>query len=90
MSKDDYIVVEGVVVETLPNTQFRVKITDQKFPHLIDHVVHATISGKMRINYIRILEGDAVTVEISLYDLGKGRITFRNKTYNSSSSARRT
>ena len=79
MSKDDYMVVEGVVVETLPNTQFKVKITDQKFPHLLDLIVHATISGKMRINYIRILEGDTVTVEISLYDLTKGRITFRNK-----------
>ncbi|MCX6734252.1 MAG: translation initiation factor IF-1 [Candidatus Peregrinibacteria bacterium] len=79
MSKDDYIAVEGVVVETLPNTQFRVKITDQKFPHLIGNIVNATISGKMRINYIRILEGDTVTVEISLYDLAKGRITFRNK-----------
>lgn len=79
MSKDDYINVEGVVVETLPNTQFRVKITDQKFPHLIDHVVLAHISGKMRINYIRILEGDTVTLEISLYDLTRGRIIFRNK-----------
>lgn len=79
MSKDDYIVVEGVIVETLPNAQFRVKITDIKFPHLMDHMVLAHISGKMRINYIRILEGDTVSLEISLYDLTRGRITFRNK-----------
>lgn len=80
MSKDDhYIAVEGVVVEVLPGTQFKVKITDQKIPHLADSIVHATISGKMRINYIRILEGDTVTVEVNLYDHSKGRITFRNK-----------
>ncbi len=79
MSKDDYIVVEGVIVETLPNAQFRVKITDIKFPKLVDEIITAHISGKMRINYIRILEGDTVTVEISPYDLTKGRITFRNK-----------
>lgn len=80
MSKDDYIIVEGVVVETLPNTQFKVKITDPKAPPiLIDRVVLGHISGKMRINYIRILEGDTVTLEISLYDLTRGRITFRNK-----------
>lgn len=79
MSKDDYIVVEGVVVLTLPNTHFRIKITDEKYPHLIGHIVLAHVSGKMRINYIRILEGDKVTLEISLYDLTRGRIIFRNK-----------
>jgi translation initiation factor IF-1 len=79
MSKDDYIAVEGIVVETLPNTQFKVRITDQKFPQFVDRIVNATISGKMRINYIKILEGDTVTLEISLYDLDRGRITFRNK-----------
>lgn len=79
MSKDDHIVVEGIVIETLPNTQFKVKITDQKIPKFIDQVVHAHISGKMRINYIKILEGDTVTLEISPYDLTKGRIIFRNK-----------
>lgn len=79
MSKDDHITVEGVVIETLPNTQFKVKITDQKIPKFIDQVVNAHISGKMRINYIKILEGDTVTMEISPYDLTKGRIIFRNK-----------
>ena len=79
MSKDDHIEVEGVVIETLPNTQFKVKITDQKSLALLDRVVSATIAGKMRINYIKILEGDTVTVAISPYDLTKGRITFRHK-----------
>lgn len=79
MSKDDHITVEGVIVETLPNTQFKVRITDQKAPALLDKIILAHISGKMRINYIRILEGDTVTLEISPYDITRGRITFRNK-----------
>ena len=63
---------EGVVVEVLPNTVFRVKLTN-------GHIITAHISGKMRMNYIRILPGDKVTVEVSLYDLTPGRITFRAK-----------
>ncbi len=63
---------EGVVVEVLPNTVFRVKLTN-------GHIITAHISGKMRMNYIRILPGDKVTVEVSVYDLTQGRITFRAK-----------
>ena len=63
---------EGTVVEVLPNTVFRVKLTN-------GHMVTAHISGKMRMNYIRILPGDRVTVEVSVYDLTQGRITFRAK-----------
>ena len=74
MSKEDAIQMEGEVVETLPNTTFRVKLKN-------GHVVTAHISGKMRKNYIRILTGDAVTVEMTPYDLSKGRINFRHSTY---------
>lgn len=70
MSKEDQIEFDGVVVETLPNTMFRVKLEN-------DHVVIAHISGKMRKHYIRILTGDQVKVEMSPYDLTKGRITYR-------------
>ncbi len=72
MSKEDFIQVEAVVVETLPNATFRVKLEN-------DHVILATVSGKIRMNYIRILPGDKVTVEISPYDLTRGRIVFRHK-----------
>ena len=72
MSKEDAIQMEGEVVETLPNTTFRVKLKN-------GHIVTAHISGKMRKNYIRILTGDAVTVEMTPYDLSKGRINFRHK-----------
>ena len=72
MSKDDVSEFEGTVVEALPNTLFRVKLPN-------GHVVTATISGKLRMNYIRILPGDKVTVEVSVYDLTKGRITWRSK-----------
>ena len=72
MAKEDCIELEGVVVETLPNTMFRVKLEN-------GHIVTAHISGKMRKNYIRILTGDKVMVEITPYDLTKGRIKFRNK-----------
>jgi translation initiation factor IF-1 len=72
MSKDDAIQMEGEVVETLPNTTFRVQLKN-------GHVVTAHISGKMRKNYIRILTGDAVTVEMTPYDLSKGRIVYRGK-----------
>ncbi|MGH1471247.1 MAG: translation initiation factor IF-1 [Cellvibrionaceae bacterium] len=70
MSKEDQIELEGEVIETLPNTTFRVKLEN-------DHVVIAHISGKMRKNYIRILTGDKVKVEMTPYDLSKGRITYR-------------
>ncbi len=70
MSKEDAIQMEGEVVETLPNTTFRVKLTN-------GHIVMAHISGKMRKHYIRILTGDAVTVEVTPYDLSKGRIVYR-------------
>lgn len=72
MAKDDVIEVEAIVVETLPNATFRVKLQNGV-------VILATVSGKIRMNYIRILPGDRVTVEISPYDLTRGRITFRFK-----------
>ena len=71
MSKD-VIKVEGVVKELLPNTMFRVELENK-------HMVIAHISGKMRLNFIRILPGDSVTMEMSPYDLAKGRIVFRKK-----------
>ena len=72
MAKDDVIKVEGVVRELLPNTMFKVEIQG-------GHMVNAHISGKMRMNFIRILPGDNVTLEMSPYDLTKGRIVFRKK-----------
>lgn len=72
MSKDDQIELEGTVTESLPNTTFRVQLDN-------GHIVTAHISGKMRKNYIRILTGDKVTVEVTPYDLSKGRIIFRNR-----------
>jgi translation initiation factor IF-1 len=72
MSKDDVIEMEGAILETLPNTMFRVKLEN-------GHVVTAHISGRMRKNYIRILTGDKVKVEMTPYDLSKGRITYRMK-----------
>ncbi len=70
MAKEENIEMQGTVVETLPNTMFRVKLEN-------DHIVTAHISGKMRKHYIRILTGDVVTVQLTPYDLTKGRITFR-------------
>ena len=72
MAKDDHIEFEGTVTETLPNTMFRVQLEN-------GHVITAHISGKLRKNYIRILTGDAVTVEMTPYDLTKGRIIYRGK-----------
>lgn len=72
MPKQDSIEMEGVVTETLPNANFRVQLEN-------GHTVIAHISGRMRKNYIRILMGDRVTVEMTPYDLDKGRITFRNR-----------
>jgi translation initiation factor IF-1 len=73
MPKEEPIEVEGVVIETLPNAMFRVKLDTNSA------VVLAHISGKMRMHYIRILPGDKVTVELSPYDLTRGRITYRSK-----------
>lgn len=70
MAKEDSIEMEGTVMETLPNTLFKVELEN-------GHVVTAHISGKMRKHYIRILTGDKVTVQLTPYDLSKGRITFR-------------
>ena len=70
VAKEDHIEMEGTVLENLPNTQFRVELDN-------GHVVTAHISGKMRKNYIRILRGDRVTVQLTPYDLTKGRITYR-------------
>ena len=72
MAKEEQLELEGTVVDTLPNTMFRVKLDN-------DHVVTAHISGRMRKNYIRILTGDRVKVELTPYDLTKGRITFRER-----------
>lgn len=71
------IQIKGIVVECLPNATFRVRLDDPAYP--TDHVVLCHLSGKMRINYIRIIPGDAVTVELTPYDLSKGRIVFRHK-----------
>jgi len=72
LAKDDVIEIEGVVTDALPNAQFQVELPN-------GHKLLAHISGKLRMNYIRILPGDKVTVEISPYDLTKGRITWRSK-----------
>ena len=72
LAKEEAIQMEGVVMETLPNTMFRVELQN-------GHVVTAHISGKMRKNYIRILTGDKVTVELTPYDLSKGRIVYRGR-----------
>ena len=72
MSKEDVIELEGSVLEALPNATFRVQLQN-------GHIILAHISGKLRMNYIRILPGDKVTVEMSTYDLTRGRITWRGK-----------
>lgn len=72
MSKEEAIEMEGTIIETLPNTNFRVQLEN-------GHMVIAHISGRMRKNYIRILMGDRVTVQLTPYDLSKGRIIFRNR-----------
>ncbi|KKQ71941.1 MAG: translation initiation factor IF-1 [Candidatus Gracilibacteria bacterium] len=79
MAKDDVIEVLGEVTEALPGTKFKVKLTDEKYPHIINNIVEAHLSGKMRMNFIRILPGDRVTVALSIYELTKGRIVFRHK-----------
>ena len=72
MSKADVIEIEGVVVEKLPNAMFKVELEN-------GHIVLAHISGKLRMNFIKILQGDKVTLEMSPYDLSKGRIVWRDK-----------
>ncbi len=72
MAKEEAISVEGIIIEALPNASFRVELENK-------HVVLAHVSGKMRMNFIRILPGDRVTVELSPYDLNRGRITYRFK-----------
>jgi len=72
MAKEDHIEFDGEVIDTLPNTMFRVKLEN-------GHIIIAHISGKMRKHYIRILTGDKVKVEMTPYDLSKGRITFRER-----------
>ena len=72
MAKDDVIEVEGTVVESMPNAMFKVELEN-------GHVVTAHISGKLRMHYIKILPGDKVKLELSKYDLSKGRITWRDK-----------
>lgn len=72
MSSKGHIQAEGIVIESLPNAMFRVELDN-------GHMIIATISGKIRKNYIRIMSGDRVTVEITPYDLTKGRITIRHK-----------
>jgi translation initiation factor IF-1 len=73
MAKEEGISVEGTVIEALPNAMFRVELDNNK------HLVLAHVSGKMRMHFIRILPGDKVTVELSPYDLTRGRITYRYK-----------
>lgn len=72
LPKNDVMEFEGVVLEALPNATFKVRLPN-------GHIVNASISGKLRMNYIWILPGDKVTVEVSVYDLTKGRITWRSK-----------
>ncbi len=72
MGKQDVIEIDGIIEDTLPNAMFKVKLSN-------GHVILAHVSGKIRMHYIRILPGDRVTVEISPYDLTRGRITFRHK-----------
>lgn len=78
MPKDDVIEFEGTVVEAMPNTTFKVKLPN-------GYIVTAQLSGKLRMNYIRIVPGDRVTIEVSIYDLTKGRITWRLPSENNQS-----
>ena len=78
MPKDDVIEFEGTVVEAMPNATFKVKLPN-------GHMVTAQLSGKLRMNYIRIVPCDRVTIEVSIYDLNKGRITWRLPSENNQS-----
>jgi len=77
MAKEETLELDGVVLESLPNTEFKVELPDKR-------TIKAHLSGKMRMNYIKILPGDKVTVELSMYDLSKGRITYRHNTKHES------
>ena len=79
MPKDDVIEFEGTVTEAMPNATFKVKLPN-------GHIVTAQLSGKLRMNYIRIVPGDRVTIEVSVYDLNKGRITWRLPSENNQQS----
>lgn len=87
VKEKDHIEMAGVITDKLPNAMFRVKLDAINDKDETEHIILAHISGKMRKNYIRILPGDRVTVEISPYDLSKGRITFRGKEDSSNSPA---
>lgn len=76
MGKDDTIEVMGTVIEPLPNATFKVELDDENYKGM---TINAHLSGKMRMNYIKILPGDKVTIQLSTYDLTKGRITYRHK-----------
>ena len=76
MGKDDTIEVMGTVIEPLPNATFKVELNDENYKGMM---INTHLSGKMRMNYIKILPGDKVTVQLSTYDLTKGRITYRHK-----------
>ena len=78
MGKEDTIEIEGTIIEALPNTEFKVELEDER-------TIHAHLSGKMRMNYIKILPGDKVTIQLSTYDLSKGRITYRHSKNESKS-----
>lgn len=82
MPKGNKIEVDGIVIETLPSTCFKIRITDPNYPE--NFIVRGHISGKMRMNYIRIIPGDRVKIELDPYDITKGRITFRYKEFNQS------
>lgn len=79
MAKESAVEVEGVVAEALPNATFRVKVESLTGPDGQAHIVLATVSGKIRLNFIRILPGDRVKMELSPYDLTRGRIVYRYK-----------
>ena len=79
MSNNSTFTATGIVVENLPNTMFRVKVTASSMPDMVDKVILCTLSGKMRINWVRLLPGDKVQVDIPQMDQTKGRITFKLK-----------
>ncbi len=80
MAKDGVIEVDGEVTEALPNTMFRVRVAKGQLPNIEeDKIVLCHLSGKMRIHYVRILPGDRVKIELTPYDLTKGRLTYRNR-----------
>lgn len=79
MNNTAAVVIEGQVLENLPNTMFRIKVTDPKYPNLTDQTFLCQIAGRMRRNYVRLLPGDFVRFETSGYDDGKGRIVYKIK-----------